>query len=1521
MIVNRVQFSRLRKLVMVLWPAVLLLAAAPAASADPFSCPAGPNQIACENALPGDPQSDWQIDGNGDSTIQGFATQMSVDAGQTISFKIDTPSTNYHIDILRLGYYGGDGARKIVSDMKPTATLPQTQPSCLTDATTALVDCGIWSVSASWTVPSDAVSGLYIAHLVRDDKQDPGGDSQIPFVVRNDASHSDIVVQTSDASWEAYNTYGGGNSLYQCQIVCPSGNPLAYKGAYAVSYNRPFTFTDDGGIANPYYAEYPMIYFLEQNGYDVSYIAEADTDRSGSLLLNHKLFISSGHDEYWSGQQRSNVEAALAAGVNLAFFSGNEVFWKTRWTNSIDGSNTPYRTLVSYKETHFNAPVDPQDPPTWTGAWADPRFSPPADGGKPANALTGQMFDVNNGTATMTVPYNYAKLRFWRHTAVAQLQTGQTLSLAPNTVGYEWDLDVDNGFRPAGLFDLSSTKVSGLQVFTDYGSTTVNNGTATHNLTLSRAPSGAVVFGAGTVQWSWGLDDQNPNHAPPNAAMQQATVNLFADMGVQPQTLMSGLVPATSSTDTTPPTSQINSPSAGANLQDGSQVRITGTATDSHGGVVAGVEISTDGGTTWHPAPLSGPADTTVNWSYTWIAHGAPSTTIETRAVDDSGNLEKPSDGITVNVTCPCSLWGNNVVPSTPDSGDGTDVEVGVKFTSGQFGQVSGIRFYKATTNTGTHVGSIWTASGQLLASATFTNETSSGWQTVTFSNPVTILPNTTYVAGYFAPNGHYAATNGWFYPSPAPTPLGGAAINSPPLHALTNVNGGNGVYVYTSSSAFPSNSFGAANYWVDVLFSPSPAPGQVTNVSATAGHGSATVTWSAPGSGGPVTTYTITPYIGNQAQTQTTVTGTPPATSATVLGLTPGTSYTFTVQASNQNGAGTVSSQSNAVTPTPDTAPSAPTNVTANPASSQALVSWTAPSDTGGMPITGYTITPYLGSAAQTPVQVAASQTSATVTGLTNGSSYTFTVTATNSIGSTTSPASGAAVPADTVFDFSRPTLADGGDGGAVEVGMQFQASVAGQITGIRFYKAATNTGTHTGSLWTASGSLLARGTFTNETGSGWQTVNFSQPVTINPGTTYVASYLAPNGHYSYAGQGFSSTVTNGPLEGLSNSVAPNGLYAYSGTDVFPTNTFNAANYYVDVMFVPTVAPGVPTSVTATAGNAGATVSWTAPTTGGAPTSYVITPYIGSQAQATTTVSGNPPNTTGQVSNLTPGTQYTFTVKAANAGGSSSESAQSNPVTPGGAVAPSAPTNVVASPASGQALVSWTDPTSDGGSPITGYTVTPYIGGSAQTPTQASASQTSAIVTGLTDGTSYTFKVTAKNAVGSTDSAASSAIAPADTLFDFNTPGTVDGGDGGSINLGVRFAPSVAGQVVGIRFYKATTNTGTHVGDLWSDGGGLLASTTFTGESASGWQTMLFNQPVSVNAGSTYVASYFAPNGHYSFTGAAFNSALTNGPLEAVPASTEPDGVYSYASSNSFPTNQFNATNYWVDVLFIPSQ
>src|SRR3954471_19000959 len=140
------------------------------------------NPVACENALPGTPAGTWQVTGAGDSSIQGYATSMGVNKGDTIRFKISTPSTNYHIDVSRLGYYQGNGARLQEGAVKPTATLPQTQPACLTNAPTGLIDCGNWAVSASWTVPSTAVSGVYIARLQRDDG---AGASQIPFVVRD----------------------------------------------------------------------------------------------------------------------------------------------------------------------------------------------------------------------------------------------------------------------------------------------------------------------------------------------------------------------------------------------------------------------------------------------------------------------------------------------------------------------------------------------------------------------------------------------------------------------------------------------------------------------------------------------------------------------------------------------------------------------------------------------------------------------------------------------------------------------------------------------------------------------------------------------------------------------------------------------------------------------------------------------------------------------------------------------------------------------------------------------------------------------------------------------------------------------------------------------------------------------------------------------------------------------------------------------------------------------------------------
>src|SRR5262249_31660653 len=159
------------------------------------------------------------------------------------------------------------------------------------------------------------------------DQDNGDGLMPYPFVVRNEASHSDIVVQTSDETWQAYNIWGSGGvntgaNLYQGIGPAPDGR------AYKVSYNRPMDIGGDNGIFG---SQFAMLSWLERNGYDASYLSGVDVSTKGSLLLNHKVFLSSGHDEYWNQAQWDNVTAAKAAGVNLAFFSGNEVFWRTRF--------------------------------------------------------------------------------------------------------------------------------------------------------------------------------------------------------------------------------------------------------------------------------------------------------------------------------------------------------------------------------------------------------------------------------------------------------------------------------------------------------------------------------------------------------------------------------------------------------------------------------------------------------------------------------------------------------------------------------------------------------------------------------------------------------------------------------------------------------------------------------------------------------------------------------------------------------------------------------------------------------------------------------------------------------------------------------------------------------------------------------------------------------------------------------------------------------------------------------------
>ncbi|WP_245474523.1 N,N-dimethylformamidase beta subunit family domain-containing protein, partial [Bradyrhizobium sp. Leo121] len=768
--------------------------------------PSGTNPIVQENQLPGTPRSTWWVNPGADSTnLEGFTTAISTNIGDTVQFKIDdlTGSSNYQIQIYRLGYYGGNGAR-LVTTLQHQGTAP-VQPAPTTNPATGEVDAGNWSVTDSWSIPTTAVSGVYVANVVQGTQV-----FQIPFVVKDPNSTSDIVFQTSDETWQAYNGWGGA-SLY-------GGNGPSQGGAaYAVSYNRPIMTRDGVGLyANSddsvFTGEYPAIYWLEENGYNVSYISGMDTATNGALLLNHKVFMDAGHDEYWTDSQVANVQAAANAGVNLTFLSGNEIFWQTQFTPSIDSSKTANRTLVTYKDSHFEQLINPSGQGTGT-------FEAPTNWGgaaMPSNALTGTVFSVDESGSlgTIKIPYSMTQLRFWRNTSVAATTPGQTASLESGLLGYEWDSSPDNGFMPAGLIDLSSTTVQESSAFnTEFGNVDTS-GTATHNLVEYRDPtSGALVFGAGTVFWSWGLSNQhdsspdgNQTNADPN--VQQAMVNLFADMGVQPQTLQASLVIASQSTDHTAPTSKITSVSS-SSVIEGQTVTVSGTATDV-GGVIGGVQISTDGGKTWHVT--SGQVGTqTVNWTYTFNAPAKGSYSIETRAVDDSLNLETPGSGVsyTVSPSTSLNLFGSSATPATADVSDPHGVEVGLKFTSSTNGQITGIRFYKGSLNTGAHVVDLWSASGTLLATATSTNETASGWQQVSFSSPVNIVAGTTYVASYHMTNGQYSDTPYYF-----------DTLQNPTNGSLSaTANGLNGVFAYSSGSIFPTNIPASGdNYWVDVV-------------------------------------------------------------------------------------------------------------------------------------------------------------------------------------------------------------------------------------------------------------------------------------------------------------------------------------------------------------------------------------------------------------------------------------------------------------------------------------------------------------------------------------------------------------------------------------------------------------------------------------------------------------------------------------------------------------------------------
>lgn len=835
--------------------------------------------------------------------------------------------------------------------------------------------------------------------------------------------------------------------------------------------------------------------------------------------------------------------------------------------------------------------------------------------------------------------------------------------------------------------------------------------------------------------------------------------------------------------------------------------------------------------------------------------------------------------------SCPCTIWGTSAAPLVADGGDATPGEYGVKFRADADGLVSGVRFYKSAANTGTHIGNLWTSTGTLLASATFTGESGSGWQQVTFSSPVAVTAGVTYVASYFAPAGHYAFDAGTFSV---------AGVDNPPLHALANgIDGSNGVYSFGSASSFPVSSYNASNYWVDVVFTPTSAAQGPAVTSFTPSNGASAI----------VTSTAITATF-NKAINSSTI-----------------NSNTFQLL-----------DPSNIAVPASVSYNSATLTATLQP--NAAL-----------LPSTSYTV-------------------------VVKGGSLDPTVRDTNGIGmaanvtwsfSTANPPGSCPC---TIWNSSIvPGAPDSGDSASVELGVRFRSDVTGYITGIRFYKSSANIGAHVGNLWDNAGNLLASALFVNETASGWQQVNFSTPVAVTNGTTYVASYFAPAGHYAFTPGSFSGTaVDNIPLHALADGTdGPNGVFLYGPASAFPVNTYGSANYWVDVVFATTLSSDPPYVTSYTPGNGASSVNTTTAVVVGFNTAMDPTTINGNNIQlldpsynvVNASVSYNSATFTATLqplAQLASGITYTAIVR-----GGGVKNVSGTPLAASFswsfATASSNPPPVVVSftPAGGSTGLSVTTAvTATFNKSLNAATVnssTFQLLGPSNVQVSATVSYNSGTLTAtlqpaaaLSYSTTYTAMLTAGGVKDTSGTALASNVVwtfttgaapppppsncPCKIWSVAPTPGTVDSGENSPVELGVKFRSDANGYITGIRFYKSAANGGTHLGNLWTSSGTLLASATFTDESSSGWQQVTFSSPVAITSGTTYVASYFAPQGHYAFDVNYFgNLGVDNVPMHALASSVSGgNGVFAYSSNSAFPTNSYSASNYWVDVVFVPT-
>jgi hypothetical protein len=1520
-----------------------LVAAKPAGAANPCGPPVT-NVIACENAQPGDPPSDWQVKGAGDRAIQGFATSMSVNVGQREYFKINTRSKSYHIDILRVGHYQGDGARIVAEGILPTATLPQSQPRCKNDrASTGLVRCGNWAVSASWPVPSNAVPGLYLAHLKRNDRT-RGNGSLIPFVVRNDVSH-DTTPPTSTITSPAK-----GATLSHGSAVTIKGTARDVRGGVVAGV---MISTDGGTTWHPVTrmsaanTSVTWRYSWRAHGSPKTTIEIRAVDGSGNLekpalrttvnvsgpVSTVKPAIATGGPDQ-TGQWGSLINWPIVAMHGELLPDGKVLSWG-------DSSQGDAAVVWDPTTNNFTSIPDPFANPSCGGnnALPDGRVVAVGGGGiSPADANTNFTgFNENNQTwsqlASNAFPTWYA--------STTVLPNGNLLRLGGVNGCNNCNPEVPEEFSPAT--NQWTTLNNNPRLLPMYPFTYVRPDGTVAVTGASQAAEPLMIYNPTTQTWT----TSDPNVVDGgSSAMYDTGKVIKAGSDYGPDVTVSTPSAATAYTtdlgQATPTWTQ-----TGSMAYPRSYLNLTP--------LPDGTVLATGGGTTTDSTNLNNGVLPAENWDpatgqwTTWASMAVPrlyhsiAMLLPDGRVLVAGTGDRPPvpnelnaqifsppylfKGARPTITSSPSVvqYGSNFQVSTPDAGSISSVSLirtaavthyfdeSTRRVSLQFTASNGTLNVQAPANgadappgnymlfivnsngvpsvaSWVHLPAPYTEDSTppsppsgLTATATSSSSVNLSWTASTdnvgvtgyniFRNGTKVGTTTTtsYTDSGLASNTQYTYTvTAYDAAGNVSTPSNSATATTPVEQCPCSIwNDGtttgsaesNDPSAQTVGVRFQASSSG---YITGVRFYKEPdntgahtgslwdsngnllASGTFTGETAS---GWQELDFSSPVPVTAGTTYvasyfTSTGYPAYTAQGLASAVTNGPLTALAGGGVYAyGSANTFPTNTYNNNNywVDVVYSPTSGATP--------PTVSSVTPSLGSSGVSvWVAPSATFSQPVTpgtvSFTVKDSGGNSVAGTVSFNGADTVATFTPsspLAGSTTYTATVSGAQNASGTpmSSPFSwsfttGAAAQCPcSIWQGGTPAGAvDAADTSAQTLGVQFTASSDGYIGGVRFYKYSDNIGAHIGSLWDSSGTLLATGTFSNETASGWQELDFSAPVPVTAGTTYVASYHTDTGHYAATLNGLSSAVTNGPLTAL----AGGGVYAFGSANTFPTNTYQSANYWVDVVYSP---------------SAGSTP----------PVVSTVSPGPGSTGNA---VSVAPSATFSQP--VTPGT-VSFTVK--DSGGTS--------------VAGSVSFN-------GADTVATFTPSS------------PLAGSTTYTATVSGAQNASG--TPMSSPFSWSFTT------------GGPAQCPCSIWQDGTPTGSVESNDPTAQTLGVRFQASSSGYITGVRFYKEPDNTGTHTGSLWDSNGNLLASGTFSNESASGWQELDFSSSVAITAGMTYVASYFTSTGYPAYTAQGLASAVTNGPLTALAGG----GVYAYGSANTFPTSTYNNNNYWVDVVYSPT-